>query len=103
MSFQTREDRRIVAVLAIGLVAAFLLTGCNGLTKQQVIDTQIIEKPVLITCKVDIPKECRDRYAVDNLMPGSDPVQENRALRAEIEQRAACEVQLRAAVKGCNQ
>lgn len=77
----------------------FALAGCAG---KPIIETQIVERLVPVHCTVEAPAECRDSYAVDRVSPADDAVTINRALRAEIEERAACEVMLRAAVKGCN-
>ena len=77
-----------------------LLAGCPA--SAPIIKTEVIEKPVPVFCKVEMPKECRDRYAMDELQPGADPVQVNRSVLAEIEQRRACEVKLKVAVGGCN-
>ncbi len=96
----TRDDRRMVALAAIALVVLFLLAGCAAPEKQVVIETQIIEKPVPVRVTIERPKECLDRYAVDTLQPGADPVQVNRAILAEIDQRRACEARLRAALEG---
>lgn len=78
-----------------------LLAGCPT-TGSTVVDTRTMEKPTTVHCKVATPKECQGTYAVDALQPGADPVQVNRALRAEIEQRSACEIKLKAAIQGCN-
>lgn len=74
------------------------LTGCAG----PVIQTKVIEKPVLVPCEVQLPEECKDAYAVDRVSPNDGPMTLNRALRAEIEERTACEIKLKAALKGCN-
>ncbi len=97
---RTRAEARLVAICAITLVIIFaaMLTGCA--TPQTVTTTEVIERPVPVRVKVTIPPECRKEYAVDTLQRGADPVQENRAMRAELEQRAACEAKLRAAVEG---
>jgi hypothetical protein len=76
-----------------------ILSGCAA---KPVIQTQVIEKPVPVPCEVQMPAECRDAYAVDRVSPADNALTINRALRAEIEERAACEVMLRAAIKGCN-
>lgn len=81
---------------------AVTVAGCASEPAKPIIETRIVEKPVPVPCKVETPPECRDRYAVDELQPGADPVQVNRAVLAEIEQRAACETKLRAAIQGCN-
>lgn len=81
------------------VVFVSILAGCAG---KPVIHTQIIEKPVSVYCKVQMPEECKDAYAVDRVSPSDDAITINRAMRIEIEQRAACEIKLRAAVRGCN-
>jgi hypothetical protein len=68
-----------------------------------VIQTVTVDRPVPVACKIQTPAECRADYAVDRLPPGADDVTINRALRAELEERTACEIQMRAAVMGCNQ
>ena len=75
------------------------LAGCAG---KPVIQTQVIEKPVAVLCRVETPAECKSAYAVDRVSPKDDALTINRALRAEIEERWACEIKLLAAVKGCN-
>lgn len=82
----------------LALVFASLLAGCAG---KPVIQTQVIEKPVAVPCLVDTPSECKSAYAVDRVSIKDDPLTINRALRAEIEERWACEVKLLAALKGC--
>lgn len=81
------------------LACAVILSGCAA---KPVIQTQVIERPVAVACRVEIPGECKSAYAVDRTSPGDDPVTINRALRAEIEERWACEIKLLAALKGCN-
>ncbi|SEO77137.1 hypothetical protein SAMN05216316_1046 [Nitrosovibrio sp. Nv6] len=81
-------------------VLSLALAGCAG---KPVIETKVIDKLVPVHCKVEMPAECRDSYAVDRVSPADDALTINRALRAEIEERWACEIKLRAAVKGCNQ
>ena len=96
---RSRENAAAVAILAILLFVAFAgLSGCAA--PAMVTKTEVIEKPVPVRVKVTIPPECQKTYAVDALQKGADPVQENRAMRAELEQRAACEAKLRAAVEG---
>ena len=75
------------------------LVGCAS---KPVIQTQIIEKPVPVYCQVQMPKECKDAYAVDKVSPQDDPVTINRAMRIELEERASCEIKLRLGLKGCN-
>ena len=84
----------ILVLLIIGM-----LSGCAS---KPVVQTRIVEKPVPVYCVVEMPRECRDTYAVDRVSPADDPLTINRAMRIEIEERAACEIRLRAAVKGCN-
>jgi hypothetical protein len=85
------------------LVWAFVLTtflvGCAG---KPVIQTQVIEKPYPVYCEVQVPEECKDAYAVDRVRKADDMLTINRAMRVEIEERAACEVMLKAAIGGCN-
>jgi hypothetical protein len=81
------------------LILSLVLAGCAS---KPVIDTQVIDRLVPVPCEVKLPDECRDSYAVDRVSPADSPVTINRALRAEIEERWACEIKLRAAVKGCN-
>lgn len=75
------------------------MAGCAG---QPVVESRIVEKPVPVYCTVPVPGECKEAYAVDRVSPADDPLTINRAIRIEIEERAACEVKLRAAIKGCN-
>jgi len=81
------------------LVLVGLLSGCAA---KPVIETQVIEKPFPIYCKVQMPAECKDSYAVDRVSPADDPITINRALRTEIEERWKCQIKLTAAMKGCN-
>lgn len=90
----------MIARLAPALVLIFFLTGCAS---KPVIQTQVIEKPVAVPCQVEIPSECKSAYAVDRVSAKDDALTINRALRAEIEERWACEIRLLAAVKGCNE
>lgn len=87
------------ALVVVSVTAMAFLVGCAG---KPIIQTQIVEKPVPVRCQVETPPECKDAYAVDRVSAKDDPVTINRALRTEIEERWACEVKLRAAVKGCN-
>lgn len=77
------------------------LAGCAS---RPVIQTQVIEKPVPVPvpCHVEMPVECKEAYSVDRVSPADNALTINRALRAEIEERTACEVKLRASVRGCN-
>jgi len=95
----TRQDRGLVAMTVLIWLVIFLLSGCAKPT--QVTETLTIDRPVLVHCTPAVPAECLNQYAVDALHRGSDPVQESRAIRAELEQRQACELKLRAALQGC--
>lgn len=90
--FYTMAKLECVLILA-------LLAGCAS---KPVINTQIIEKPVPVFCKVQMPEECKDLYAVDRVSVADAPLTINRAMRIEMEERAACEIKLRAALRGCN-
>jgi hypothetical protein len=85
--------------LAVPVLLAALLGGCAD---KPIIRTEIIEKPVAVPCPVQMPPECKSLYATDGLSAKDDALTVNRALRAEIEERWACEIRLRAAVRGCN-
>jgi hypothetical protein len=87
------------ALVVVSITAMAFLVGCAS---KPIIQTQVIEKPVPVYCKVETPTECKDSYAVDRVSVKDDPVVINRAFRMELEERAACEVMLRAAVRGCN-
>ena len=80
-------------------VLSLVLVGCAG---RPIIQTHVIDKPIPVPCAIKMPTECKDAYSVDRVSVKDDPLTINRALRAEIEERRACEVKLRAAVKGCN-
>lgn len=86
--------------LSFALLLAALAGGC---ATRPVIQTQVIEKPVPVPCLMEAPPECKSAYAVDRVSPRDDVLTINRALRAEIEERWACEIKLRAGLKGCNQ
>ena len=86
-----------ISLALVPLVIA--LAGCAG---KPVIQTQVIEKPIAVLCRVETPAECKSAYAVDRVSQKDDALTINRALRAEIEERWACEIKLLAAVKGCN-
>lgn len=81
------------------LIVVSVLAGCAG---KPVVQTQVIDRPVPVYCKVQMPEECKDAYAVDRVSPSDDAITINRAMRIEMEERAACEIKLRAAVRGCN-
>ena len=78
---------------------ALVLSGCAG---KPVIQTQVIDRLVAVPCKVEAPSECKDAYSVDKVSVNDPMLTINRALRAEIEERRACEVKLKAAIAGCN-
>lgn len=78
---------------------ALVLSGCAG---KPVISTQVIDRLVAVPCQVAMPGECKDAYSVDKVSANDYPLTINRALRAEIEERRACEVKLKAAIQGCN-
>lgn len=86
----------IVVVLALILL---FLAGC---ARSPVIETQTIDRPVAVPCKVETPTECKTAYAVDRISVKDDALTINRAMRIELEERTACEAKLRAALKGCN-
>jgi hypothetical protein len=73
--------------------------GCAG---KPIIQTHVVEKPIPVPCRIEMPVECKSAYAVDRVSPDDDALAINRALRAEIEERWACETKLRAALAGCN-
>lgn len=85
--------------VAGSLIVLALLSGCAG---KPVMHTQIIEKPMPVYCKVQMPEECKAAYAVDRVSDADQALTINRAMRIEIEERAACEIKLRAALRGCN-
>ena len=83
-------------------VAALAVSALFGCASKPIIQTQVIDRPVPVPCEVEMPAECKDAYAVERVSTKDDALAINRALRAEIEERWACEIKLRAAVKGCN-
>lgn len=85
----------------VGVSAALMaiLAGCAG---KPLVQTQIVERPVAVYCAVQVPKECKESYAVDRVSTKDDPLTINRAMRIELEERTICEIKLRAALKGCN-
>jgi hypothetical protein len=82
------------------MALALVLSGC---VSKPVIETQVIDRPVAVPCKVEMPKECKDAYAVDRVSVNDPMITINRAMRQELEERQACEVKLKAAIAGCNQ
>ncbi len=83
-------------------VALLLTVLAGGCTSKPVIQTKVIEKPFPVPCRVELPPECKSAYAVDRVSAKDDVLTINRALRTEIEERWACEIKLRAGLKGCN-
>lgn len=90
--------REVILVVAV-LVAIGMLSGCAS---KPVIQTQVIEKPIPVYCKIQMPAECKELYAVDRVSPSDDALTINRAMRIELEERSICEMKLRAALQGCN-
>lgn len=82
--------------------AAVLALALAGCASKPVIQTQVVDRPVPVFCEIKVPAECKDAYAVDRVSVKDDALVINRAIRAELEERTACEVMLRAAVRGCN-
>lgn len=87
------------STLASALVFQAVLAGCAA---KPVIQTRVIERQIAVPCAVETPPECKSVYAVDRVSVKDDALTINRALRAEIEERWACQVKLLAALKGCN-
>lgn len=84
---------RAVVVLA-------LLSGCAtepGPAVPVETDIAVARAP----CKVEIP-DC-GRYALDGVSEADRLVAKGRAALAEIKQREACELRLRAALKACTE
>lgn len=90
---------KICMSLIAGLVIPISLQGCSS---NPAIKAGVIEKPIPVPCVIAIPRECKAAYAVDRVSTRDDPLTINRALRAEIEERSACEIKLLAAVRGCD-
>lgn len=88
--------------IALVFVLVFVVGLLSGCSSKPIIETQIVEKPMPVYCTVPVPGECKEAYAVDRVSPADDPLTINRAMRIEIEERAACEIKLRASIKGCN-
>lgn len=86
----------------LGVLAGLVLVLLTGCANRPVIQTQVIEKPVPVFCQIKMPEECKGAYAVDRVSPADEPLTINRAMRIEIEERAICELKLRAALAGCN-
>lgn len=90
---------KICMSLIVGFFIPHSLSGCSSNPATR---GGLIEKPVPVPCVIAIPRECKPAYAVDRVSTRDDPLTINRALRAEIEERSACEIKLIAAVKGCD-
>ena len=58
------------------------------------IETQVVDRPVPVFCEVATPVKCKTAYAVDRVSGKDDALTINRAMRAEIEERWACEIKL---------
>lgn len=86
-------------LIVVLLLLVIIFSGCSS---KPLVETQIVEKLVPVPCEVKTPAECKAAYAVDRVSPRDDPLTINRAFRIEIEERWACEIKLRAALKGCN-
>lgn len=86
----------------IVIVLALILLFLAGCARSPVIETQTIDRPIPVPCKVETPTECKTAYAVDRISVRDDPLTINRAMRIELEERTACEKMLRAALRGCN-
>lgn len=84
--------------ILIVLVIIFLAAGCSS----NPVTTRIIEKPVPVPCRVEMPTECKTAYAVDRISVKDEPLTINRAMRIELEERATCQIKLTAALSGCN-
>lgn len=86
-------------MLVLALIIIFVLASCSS---KPIVQTQVLERPVPIYCRVETPPECKDAYAVDRVSTQDNPVTINRAFREEIEERWRCEIKLLAALRGCN-
>lgn len=89
-------------LILIFMILAFAIGLLSGCSTKPIIETQVVEKPVPVYCTIAVPAECKDSYAVDKVSPKDDALTINRAMRIELEERWACEIKLRAALKGCN-
>ena len=84
------------------LVLVFLVGVLSSCSSKPIIQTQTVDRPIPVYCTVAVPAECKEAYAVDRVSPADDPLTINRAMRIEIEERTACELKMKAALKGCN-
>jgi hypothetical protein len=87
--------------LALALVAA--LAGCAAEPTLVATDVKVVEKPVPVPCKVEIPAPPMAHVALVQLsgVPMVDLVPIWRAAEAELEERIAYEIKLEAALKAC--
>jgi hypothetical protein len=96
-------DPSLILASRFAIPALVLLAGSfGGCAGKPIVRTEIVEKPVAVPCTVRTPPECKSLYATDRLSVKDDVLLINRALRAEIEERWACEIKLLAAIRGCN-
>jgi hypothetical protein len=96
-------DRRLIFTFTFAIPALVLFaSSLGGCADKPIIRTEVVERPVAVPCTVRTPPECKSLYATDRLSVKDDALLINRALRAEIEERWACEIKLLAAVRGCN-
>lgn len=80
------------------LVVGVLLAGCAGVP-QVITQTKTVEVPVAMPCKVQQVE--RPAWALDQVDPAADVFTKGRAALVEVQQRAAYEVRLEAAVAAC--
>jgi len=83
--------------VAFAVLLAATVSGCA--TAPIAVRTERVEVPVSVPCKT--PKIDRPAWAVNALPPSAMLFQRVRAMAVEIEQRAAYEARLEAAVKSC--
>jgi hypothetical protein len=96
-------DPRLILTPGFAIpVLVLLASSLGGCADKPIIRTEVVEKPVAVPCTVRTPPECKTLYATDRLSVKEDALLINRALRAEIEERWACEIKLLAAVRGCS-
>ena len=63
-------------LLIVSVTAMAFLFGCAS---KPVIQTQVIEKLVPVSCEVEMPAECKEAYAVDRVPPADNALTINRA------------------------
>ncbi len=87
----------------IGIALIALLAGCAGQATMVATDVKVVEKPVPVPCKFDLPPKPVPHVALVQLagVPMVDLVPIWRAAEAELEERIAYELKLEAAVTGC--